>query len=439
MDTSGQLNLTEAVPPDLLPLIRRSGILSDRQFGEISGKVRSGEYPAETRVLAERLIGDGILTVFQADRLLRNKTHGLIMGPYVILDRLGTGTRGRVFKAQHRLMGRLVAVKVIAPEIASRASSIARFHREMRLSGRLDHPNVVRAFDADKVGDVLYIVVEYVAGRSLDLVIEERGRLPAAEVVNYMAQAALGLAHAHERGIVHRDIKPANLLLSEEGQIKVLDLGLSALMEADGASFATVDGSIVGTVNYMSPEQATAQTSDGRSDLFSLGCTMYKMLSGQLPFAGATVAECIALRVNGQPTPITDFLPDLSPHLTHVLMKLLARLPEDRFQTAAEAALALQALAHEETGSLSTVQPTPQPAPDPSVPQPAASTDLFSALGPSTSLVDHPLVTAESTRFDFVRFVAAHLPLIAFLIIVLELAVFGLGFALGHAWARPPG
>ena len=155
-------------------------------------------------------------------------------------------------------MGRLAALKVIAPQIAKRASSIARFHREMRLIGRLDHPNVVRAFDADQAGDLLYIVMEYVVGKSLDNVIGYRGKLPAAEVADYMAQAAMGLAHAHERGIVHRDVKPHNLLLSEEGQVKVLDLGLSA-MEADSeASFATADGRIVGTVNYMSPEQATA-------------------------------------------------------------------------------------------------------------------------------------------------------------------------------------
>jgi serine/threonine protein kinase len=122
MDISDEPKLTEAVPRDLLPLIRRSGILSDRQFEEISGKVRGSEYPAEARALAERLTSEGILTAFQASRLLLSKTHGLIVGPYVILDRLGSGSRGRVFKAQHRLMGRLVALKIIAPHIASRAS-----------------------------------------------------------------------------------------------------------------------------------------------------------------------------------------------------------------------------------------------------------------------------------------------------------------------------
>src|SRR5262249_17180943 len=200
----------------------------------------------ESLALAERLVAERILTDFQADRLLRNKSHGLLVGRYVILDRLGAGARGRVFKAQHQLMGRLAAVKIIAPPIPSPPTSIGRFYREMRLIGRLDHPNVVRAFDADQVGELLYIVMEYVPGRSLDHVLEDRGPLPAAEVVNYMAQAARGLAHAHDRGIVHRDVKPPNLLLSDEGQVKVLDLGLSALLEADSAaSYATAAGMVV--------------------------------------------------------------------------------------------------------------------------------------------------------------------------------------------------
>jgi serine/threonine-protein kinase len=440
MDISGQPKLTEAVPPDLPALIRRSGILSDRQFEEISGKVRSGAYPAETLALAERLVAEGILTGFQANRFLRNKTHGLIVGPYMILDHLGAGGRGRVFKAQHRLMGRLAALKIIAPHIASRASSIARFHREMRLIGRLDHPNVVRAFDADQIGDLLYIVMEYVPGRSLDHVIEARGPLPAAEVVDYMAQAALGLAHAHERGIVHRDVKPSNLVLSELGQIKILDLGLSALMEADdAASFATADGRIVGTVDYMSPEQAAALNIDGRSDLFSLGCTMYQLLSGRLPFPGETIAECLALRIKGHPTPITDFRPDLSPHLIQLLVKLMARRPDDRFQTAAEAAESLQTLADQQAGSLCTPRPALQPVPDPSVPQPDASSDLSSAVGPSAPRACDRLVPVPSTWFDFLSFVAAQSPVIALLIFLFELAVFGLGFALGHVSARLSG
>jgi eukaryotic-like serine/threonine-protein kinase len=440
MDISGDLKLTEVSPPDLLPVIQRSGILSDRQFEEISGKVRGGEYPAETLALAERLLAEGTLTLFQTKRLLLNKSHGLVVGPYVILDRLGVGGRGRVFKAQHRLMGRLAALKVIAPQIAKRASSIARFHREMRLIGRLDHPNVVRAFDADQAGDLLYIVMEYVVGKSLDNVIGYRGQLPAAEVAEYMAQAALGLAHAHERGIVHRDVKPANLLLSEEGQIKVLDLGLSALLEADSeASFATADGRIVGTVNYMSPEQATALGLDGRSDLFSLGCTMYELLCGRSPFPGETIAECLALRITGRPVPIAEFRPDLSPRLVEVLLKLLARRPEDRFQTAAEAAQALRALADQEVGSLVNLRPELPPAPAASVPEPVALPDFLLPAAPSARLPSDPPSQASSFWFDFVRLVATHRPVIALLILLVALALFGLGFALGLASARPAG
>ena len=321
-------------PPDLLAVIRQSGVLNDRQFEEVCGKVTRGEYPRDSSTLAACLVAEKLLTEFQASRLLRNKTTGFVIGPYVILDRLGEGGRGRVFKAQHKLMGRLVALKIIAPHLASRSSSIARFHREMRLLGRLDHPNVVRAFDADQIGDHFYLVMEYVAGRDLERLLEDRGSLSPTEVANFMAQAALGLSHAHDRGIVHRDIKPTNLILSDEGQVKVLDLGLGALIESDSQiSFATAAGHSVGTLRYMSPEQAKAGEVDGRSDLFSLGCTMYYLLSGKPAFPGETVVECLKRRANGHPIPITDLRPDLPPRLVEVLDKLLANRPEDRFQT----------------------------------------------------------------------------------------------------------
>jgi eukaryotic-like serine/threonine-protein kinase len=431
MEITGRPEMTGAMPPDLLRLIRRSGVLSDRQFEEISDKVRSGEYPIRSDALAERLVAERILTDFQAKRLLQNKSHGLVVGRYVILERLGAGGRGRVFKAQHRLMGRVTALKIIAPHIASRASSIARFHREMRLIGRLDHANVIRAFDADQVGDLLYIVMEYVPGRSLDHVIEDRGPLPAAEVVDYMTQAALGLAHAHERGIVHRDVKPPNLLLSNEGQIKVLDLGLSALMEADSeASYATAAGRIVGTVNYMSPEQAIAHNLDGRSDIYSLGCTMYELLTARLPFPGETIAECLALRIEGRFTPITDLRPDLSPRLVQVLERLMARRPGDRFQTAAEAADALQSLSSQTVSALPKPGPTPQPLPDRSAPAAAASPVLPSPVASSARQAGDRPLPAPSTWSEFVGFLVAQPPAIALLLLLFELAIFGLGYAL---------
>ena len=438
MENSGQPKSTDLPPHDLLRLIRHSGVLSDRQFEEVRGKVRSGEYPRDSGALARRLIEERILTKFQADRLLRNKVHGLVVGRYVILDRLGAGARGRVFRAQHQLMGRMVALKVIAPQIASRASSIARFHREMRLIGRLDHPNVVRAFDADQIGDLLYIVMEYVPGRSLDHVVAERGSLSPSEVVNYMAQAALGLEHAHERGIVHRDVKPSNLLLSQEGQVKVLDLGLSALMEADKeASFATAAGLVVGTVHFMSPEQCAAIEIDCRSDLFSLGCTMYYLLTCQLPFPGDTLAECLALRIRGCQIPITDHRSDLSPRLVEVLDRLLARRPQDRFQTAGEAAAALHDLADTEASSSPSPRSTLLPPTAPSVPEPVVSSTLPSVVDSPATPSRDSLGLGSFSWFGLASILTAQPVVIVLLIVLLGLVAFGLGFALGRVSAIP--
>ena len=182
---------------------------------------------------------------------------------------------GRVYRAHHVMMDRVVALKIIAPEIASNERVVARFQREMKLVGRLDHPNVVRAFDADQINRILYIVMEYVTGLSLGERLKSKGPIPVTEMIDFAVQAAQGLAHAHEQGIVHRDIKPTNILLTDDRRIKILDLGLGVLMEADSAAtFATADGIAVGTVDYMSPEQACGREVDGRSDLYGLGCSM---------------------------------------------------------------------------------------------------------------------------------------------------------------------
>jgi len=350
---------TDAVPSDLLPIIRNSGALTEKQFLDVRSKVLSGAFPSDTRALADRLVRDNILTDYQVRRFLSGKSHGLIVGKYVILDRIGSGSMGRVYKAHHQLMGRVVALKIIAPEIITNERVVARFQREMRLVGRLDHPNVVRAFDADQSNNVLYIVMEYVAGKSLGQRLKE-GILPPVEAVGYAAQAALGLAHAHSQGIVHRDIKPSNLLVNAAKQLKVLDLGLGVLMEADEHSnFATADGVAVGTVDYMSPEQACGREVDGRSDLFSLGCALYHLIAGRQAFPGSTPIERLGERINNRPTPITDHRPDVPASLVHVLDKLMATKPSDRYQTGTEAAEALQSLIR-----------TRKPAPTPKKPEP---------------------------------------------------------------------
>jgi len=364
----------EAVPSDLLPIIRNSGALTEKQFLEVRAKVHAGVYPSDPKALADRLIRDNLLTEYQVSRFLSGKSHGLIVGKYVILDRIGSGSMGRVYKAHHQLMGRVVALKIIAPEIVTNERVIARFRREMRLVGRLDHPNVVRAFDADQSNKILYIVMEYVAGKSLGQRLKE-GVLPPVEAVGYAAQAALGLAHAHEQGIVHRDVKPSNLLVNEAKQLKVLDLGLGVLMQADEHTiFATADNVAVGTVDYMSPEQACGRDVDGRSDLFSLGCALYHLIAGRQAFPGATPIERLGERINNRPTPITDYRPDLPASLVHVLDKLMATKPDDRYQTGKEAAEALQHLIR----SKKTLPVPRKPKPDPaSIPESVIKTPAF--------------------------------------------------------------
>ncbi len=379
MAASEQPKSSEGVPLDLLPIIRSSGVLSERQFEEVKAQVLSGAYPFDARALAERLVKDNVLTEYQVKRFLKNKPHGLVVSRYVILDRLGSGSMGRVYKAHHLLMDRVVALKIIAPEIATNEHVVARFKREMKLVGRLDHPNVVRAFDADQINQVLYIVMEYVLGESLDQRFR-RGLIPPAEMIDYAAQAALGLAHAHEQGIVHRDIKPSNLLLTEDRKIKVLDLGLGVLMEAESqATFATSDGMTVGTMDYMSPEQACGKEVDGRSDLFSLGCAMYYMMTGRLAYPGDSPIKRMSRRISGRPVPITEVRPDFSPGLVQVLEKLMANKPSERFQTASAAAEALQSLIRprrksvavepprtpfKDSGPVPVVPPAPAPPPE---------------------------------------------------------------------------
>jgi serine/threonine-protein kinase len=335
---------TDSLPLDLLPVMRNSGIFTEKQLADIKSKMLQGDYPLESVSLAECLIRDQVITGYQAKRFLSNRSNGLIVGRYIILDRIGSGSMGRVYKARHHMMDRVVALKIIAPEIASNDRVVARFQREMKLVGRLDHPNVVRAFDADQFQRVLYIVMEYVPGCSLGERLK-KGPIPPLEMVDYATQAAMGLAHAHEQGIVHRDIKPSNILRTDEGRVKILDLGLGVLMEADSsATFATADGIAVGTVDYMSPEQACGREVDGRSDVYGLGCAMYHLMTGKLPFPGSSPIERLGKRISGRHVPITEYLPDLPSNFVRVLDKMMAHKPHERFASAAELADALQNL-----------------------------------------------------------------------------------------------
>ncbi|MFO0890770.1 MAG: serine/threonine-protein kinase [Isosphaeraceae bacterium] len=333
---------------EFLTTLEESGVLSETKVRAIRGELAGVERSLDSTTLAGQLVEQGRLTEFQAKRLLHGRSEGLVLGRYVLLERIGVGAMGRVFKARHRLMDRAVALKVVLPECVASRNTVARFLREMKIVGLLDHPNVVRAFDADQYGDSPYIVMEYLEGEDLERTVRLRGALPVDLVIDYAAQTAWGLAHAHEKGIIHRDVKPTNLfLVSSTGVVKVLDLGLGAFVGVSQSKTKPLDtdeGFVVGTTDYMSPEQVSGEPIDARTDLFSLGCTMYRLLTGGFAFPGQTQMDRLVRRMQGPHVPITELRRGLPYRLVDTLDQLLALNPDDRFSDAVDVAEALESL-----------------------------------------------------------------------------------------------
>ena len=219
--------------PEFLAALERSGVLPDAKWREVQDRLVHATDLVSSLAMAQRLVKEGTLTEFQA-RLLLQGRKSLSFGRYALLDLIGQGARGRVFKARQRLMDRVVALKVLLPDGALSETVVSRFFREMKIVGLLDHPNVVRAIDADVHEGCPYIVMEYLEGDDLERVYARRGPLPSDEVIDYMAQASRGLAHAHEKGVIHRDVKPTNLYLVKTGTVKLLDLGFGELVGMSG-------------------------------------------------------------------------------------------------------------------------------------------------------------------------------------------------------------
>ena len=244
-------------------------------------------------------------------------------------------------------MKRVVALKFIHKHLLTNPLAVQRFYREIEAVARLSHPNIVMAFDADEIDGTHFFVTEYVDGVDLRTLLERDGPLPVAQACEAARQAALGLQHAHLRGLVHRDIKPANLLLSREGVVKIVDLGLARLALPDpddpGAVKLTRTGELMGTPDYLAPEQIhDFHRADIRADIYSLGCTLYQLLTGEPPFAGRSLAEKLLVQRRGDPPDVTTRRSDLPPGLAAVVHTMMASRPEHRFQTPAEVAAALE-------------------------------------------------------------------------------------------------
>ena len=329
-----------------LDLLRRSGLVEKDQLHAVLLRLKDqsgGEPITEADAVAGRLVQSGLITRWQADKLLDGRYKGFFLGKYKLLDHLGTGGMSSVYLAEHVLMQRRVAIKVLPKNRVEDSSYLARFHREARAAAALDHRNIVRAYDVDNDGSNHYLVMEYVEGRDLQHVVKEDGPMNYAVAAEYIRQAAEGLAHAHQAGLIHRDVKPANLLVDRKNVVKVLDLGLARFTDEDKASLTRAyDETVLGTADYLAPEQALdSHGVDARADIYGLGCSLYFLLTGHPPFPDGTLPQRLMMHQKQQPPSIYLDRPDAPPDLVDICMKMMAKKADHRHQSAAEVAQVL--------------------------------------------------------------------------------------------------
>ncbi len=282
------------------------------------------------------LVDNGLLTEWQADKLKEGRHKGFFLGKYKLLDHLGTGGMSSVYLAEHLLMQRRVAIKILPKSRVEDTSYLARFHREAQAAAALDDPNIVRAYDVDNDGGLHYLVMEHVAGANLQQLAKDQGPLAYQLAADYIRQAALGLAHAHQIGLIHRDVKPANLLVNKHNVVKVLDLGLARFSDDDVASLTIAyDENVLGTADYLAPEQAiNSHGVDARADIYSLGCSLYYLLTGHAPFPEGTLPQRIMMHQKEEPADIKSERPDAPTDLVKICAKMMAKKANHRFQSA---------------------------------------------------------------------------------------------------------
>ncbi len=304
----------------------------------------AGKLPDATATAAQ-LVEAGLLTNWQVDKLLLGKTRGYFLGKYKLLRHIGSGGMSSVYLAEHVLMHRQRAIKVLPKAKVNDSSYLERFHREAQATAALDHPNIVRAYDLDNDGDTHYIVMEFIEGRDLNSVIKQEGSLPLELAANYIAQSAEGLAHAHSVNLIHRDVKPANLLVDPKGVVKILDLGLALFSDSEEASLTVAHNeNVLGTADYLAPEQAVnSHKVDHRADIYGLGCSLYFLLTGHPPFPEGSLAQRIAKHQTQMPEDIRKERPDCPRDLADICVKMMQKRPEKRYANMHDVAEALEA------------------------------------------------------------------------------------------------
>ncbi len=300
--------------------------------------------------LGKLLVAGGLLTPFQLSAVTEGREDSLRLGNYDLLDHLGAGAMGTVFKARHRRMKRVVALKVLAASLSKNEDFVRRFQREVETVARLGHPNIVMAYDADEAEIGHFLVMEYVSGRDLAASVERDGPFSLAKAIDSIIQVARGLGYAHSQEIIHRDIKPHNLLRDEQGNVKVIDLGLARLAHghqgaAPGADM-TMTGTMMGTASYMPPEQAVdASKIDHRADIYSLGCTLYFLLTGKPPYIAPTIMSILLKHRDEEIPKLSAVRPDSPAQLDDLIIRMLAKRPENRIQQMAEVTSELESIA----------------------------------------------------------------------------------------------
>jgi serine/threonine protein kinase len=351
--------------PSCIQALRQHRLLTAAQLEELTRNLH--EF-STARVLAQELLKASWLTPFQVNQLFNGRGGDLVLGPYILMERLGEGGVGHVFKARHMHMQRLVAIKFLRSDMVNNTEVLGRFYREIQAVSQLVHPNVVLAHDAGPIGNTHFMAMEYVEGTDLEKLVKQQGPLPVEQACDYIRQSALGLQHIFERNLVHRDIKPGNLLVTELehgnerwsqastasalasgqsfpfGLIKILDLGLARFDESEqqgnGDPLTQAgSGGLRGSADYLAPEQAVDfHTADIRADIYSLGCTFYFLLTGKSPFDGGSLATKLMRHQNAAAPPLDRLRKGLPRRLQQVIDRMLAKKPDQRFQTPAEVA-----------------------------------------------------------------------------------------------------
>jgi serine/threonine-protein kinase len=334
----------------LLAVLQRMQVLTPEEVAEVVRELRPHYH--DPHDLAGYLAQIGWLTEYQVHLLFADRWEELSVGPYVILDRLGEGGVSEVFKAWDTIRGRSVALKVLHQHLTTQTAAVRQFQRELQTVTRLSHPNIIKTFDAHQVGALHYFAMEFVEGLDLDRHVRQAGPLPIDLACDYIRQVAQGLQHAHQLNLVHRDIKPANLFLinppepgtpirrGSDSSVKILDWGLARLRPTAGESAdnAGVDmdaekGLLIGTADYIAPEQALDPCLvDIRADVYSLGCTLYFLLTGQLPFPGASLMQKLMRHQDAERPQVRDLRPDVPESLAAIVQRMMAKRPEDRYQ-----------------------------------------------------------------------------------------------------------